>query len=72
MALIFTGSADGIAPPAVCTAALQAVGGETHHLHVGGPGDPWSHTDLFIGRGAQGRVFAPVARWLEGSAQAAA
>jgi len=62
--MVVTGSADGIAPPAVCTAALHAVGGETHHLHVGGPGDPWSHTDLFIGRGAQEQVFEPIARWL--------
>lgn len=62
--LLITASADGIVPPATAQSVLGAIGGETHHVHVGGPDDPWAHVDLFVGSGARQRVFRPVADWL--------
>ena len=64
--LLITASADGVVPPATAQTVLGAIGGETRHLHVGGPGDPWAHVDLFVGAGARQRVFRPVADWLAG------
>jgi len=62
--MLITASDDGIVPAATARTALHAIGGETSYLHVGGPGDPWAHVDLFIGTGARERVFTPVADWL--------
>jgi len=62
--LVITASADGIVPSATARSAMHAIGGETTHVEVGGPGDPWAHVDLFIGAGARERVFTPVADWL--------
>jgi pimeloyl-ACP methyl ester carboxylesterase len=62
--LLITASDDGIVPPRTAQSVLAAIGGVAEHLHVGGPGDPWSHVDLFVGRGARERVYRPVADWL--------
>ncbi len=54
---------DGIVPPAAAL-SVQKVMTQVDVLEVGTPEDWYAHADLFINRGAEGAVFAPMAEWL--------
>jgi len=57
---------DGIVPPLAARSAIDVFGGAVRDvLHVGDDREWFAHADLFIGRTAHARVFAPLARWLE-------
>jgi pimeloyl-ACP methyl ester carboxylesterase len=56
---------DGIVPPATGRAIYDQVGSPTKELvFVGDSTAPIAHADLFVARGAQERVFAPIAAFL--------
>ena len=61
---VVTANRDGIVPSAASRAALSAWGGPVEALEVGDATGWYAHADLFVGREAPARVFAPIARFL--------
>src|SRR5690606_2689351 len=56
---------DGIVPPRTALSARDAWGGrDVAALSVGDARHWYAHADLFVGREAPSRVFAPIADWL--------
>jgi pimeloyl-ACP methyl ester carboxylesterase len=56
---------DGIVPPETARSALSLLGSSVREeLAVGGRHGPYAHADLFLGRDAEAKVFAPLAAWL--------
>lgn len=62
--MVVTANRDGIVPGAASRSALSAWGGPVEALEVGDASQWYSHADLFVGREAPRRVFAPIARFL--------
>jgi hypothetical protein len=56
---------DGIVLPATSRHTYDVIGSEKKRLLLVGDRDqPIAHADLFLCRGAQGRIFGPVADFL--------
>ncbi|MBI5513622.1 MAG: alpha/beta fold hydrolase [Deltaproteobacteria bacterium] len=56
---------DGIVPPETARSPLSHLGSLVREeLAVGGRHGPYAHADLFLGRDAEARVFAPLGAWL--------
>lgn len=55
---------DGIVPPSAATSVRTVTDGRAELLEVGDAATWYAHTDLFVGRTAHARVFAPLAAWL--------
>jgi pimeloyl-ACP methyl ester carboxylesterase len=62
--LLVVGNRDGIVPEASALSARDAWGGDVEVLRVGDDARWYAHADLFVGREAPERVFAPITRWL--------
>jgi pimeloyl-ACP methyl ester carboxylesterase len=63
--MVVLANKDGIVPVKTAMSAVDAMGGnESTVLEVGDPERWMAHADLFIGEGAQERVFEPMSRWL--------
>ncbi len=63
--LVVVANQDGIVPPATGRAIYDEVGSLRKELVcVGDAERPIAHADLFVARGAQERVFAPIAEFL--------
>jgi len=66
------GNGDGIVPPASVLSVLDHIGSTDTEVVIAGDDDThFAHADLFIARGAQEQVFAPIGRWLERSYEGA-
>ncbi len=63
--LVVVANQDGIVPPATGRAIFDEVGSRVKELLcVGDAATPIAHADLFVARGAQERVFSPIAEFL--------
>ncbi len=63
--LCVVGNHDGIVPPETSRATFDAIGSTHKELLLVGDSDlPIAHADLFLCKGAQERVFAPIADFL--------
>ncbi|HJL06385.1 MAG TPA: alpha/beta fold hydrolase [Polyangiaceae bacterium LLY-WYZ-15_(1-7)] len=63
--LLVAANRDGIVPEATALGPREVWGGPVSVLRVGTPERWYAHADLFVGREAPERVFAPIVSWLD-------